>query len=39
MTNDPYETSNVIDKHPEIANKLTILAEKHRNRWWIEKAG
>jgi arylsulfatase A len=38
MTNDPYETTNVIDKHPEIANQLTVLAEKHRDRWWIEKA-
>lgn len=38
MTNDPYETTNVIDEHPEIANQLTRLAEKHRDRWWIEKA-
>ena len=39
MTNDPYETKNVIDKHPEIANQLSVHAEKHRDRWWIEKAG
>jgi arylsulfatase A len=38
MTNDPYETTNVINEHPEIANQLTRLAEKHRDRWWIEKA-
>ena len=38
MQNDPYETSNVIDQHPEIAVQLKAYAEAHRDRWWIEKA-
>ena len=35
--NDPYEATNVIDQHPEIAQKLQAWAESHRNRWWMER--
>ena len=37
MENDPYEATNVIDQHPEIAQKLQAWAESHRNRWWMER--
>ena len=29
MENDPYETTNVIDEYPEVAQELKVLAEKH----------
>lgn len=38
MENDPYETTNVIDQHPEVAKKLQAYAEHHKQLWWIEKA-
>lgn len=34
MKSDPYETTNVIDKNPEIAEKLKKLAEEHKARFW-----
>jgi arylsulfatase A-like enzyme len=34
MENDPYETTNVIDEHPEVAKKLQEIAEAHRRQWW-----
>lgn len=37
MENDPYETTNVIDEYPEVAQELKVLAEKHREMWWVEK--
>jgi len=37
LENDPYETTNVIDQHPEIAQRLQLWAESHRDRWWVEK--
>jgi len=37
MENDPYETANVIDKYPEVAEQLQAFAEQHRQKWWIEK--
>ena len=37
MENDPYETTNVIDEYPEVAQELRALAEKHRDMWWVEK--
>ena len=36
MENDPYETTNVLDKHPEVAAQLQAFAEAHRDEWWIE---
>jgi arylsulfatase A len=39
LATDPYETTNVIDDHPEIATKLQAFAEAHRDRWWVEKQG
>ena len=38
MENDPYETTNVIDKHPEVAKQLQVFAEAHQQKWWIEKS-
>lgn len=38
MENDPYETTNVIDKYPEVAEQLQAFAEQHRQKWWIEKS-
>jgi len=37
MENDPLETTNVIDKHPEIAAKLKAYAEKHRRTFYAKK--
>ncbi len=38
MDRDPYETTNVVDQHPEIADQLKQFAEQHRQKWWIEKS-
>ncbi len=37
MQSDPYETTNVIDKHPEVAAKLLRLAERHRATFYAKK--
>ena len=34
MKNDPYETSNVIDQYPEVAEKLMAFAEMHKNKFF-----
>jgi len=34
MENDPYETSNVIDQYPEVAEKLMTFAEMHKNKFF-----
>jgi arylsulfatase A-like enzyme len=34
---DPYETTNVIDDHLEIAAALQAFAEAHRDKWWVER--
>lgn len=36
MENDPYETTNVILKHPEIAEKLLAYAEVHKKKFFSE---
>ena len=36
MVNDPYETSNVIDKYPDEARKLLGFANEHRERFFPE---
>jgi arylsulfatase A-like enzyme len=37
MENDPCETTNVIEDHPEVAKRLKELAETHRARWFETK--
>ncbi len=37
MVNDPYETTNVIEKHPEIAEKLMAFANKHKAKFFSEE--
>jgi arylsulfatase A-like enzyme len=37
MVSDPYETTNVIDQHPDIAEQLQTYAEQHRQKWWVDK--
>ena len=37
MENDPYETTNVIDKYPEIADELMELAEVHKKKFFTEE--
>ena len=37
MENDPYETTNVIKEHPDVAEQLQAYAEQHRQMWWVEK--
>jgi arylsulfatase A len=36
MQNDPFETTNVIDKYPDVAQRLQDLAEQHRQRFWSD---
>ncbi len=35
MENDPYETTNVIDKYPKVAQRLRKIAEKHKNKFYV----
>ncbi|NOU36913.1 MAG: sulfatase [Kiritimatiellaceae bacterium] len=37
MKNDPYETTNVISRYPEIAERLRVLAEDHRDKFYKKK--
>ena len=34
MANDPYESTNVIQDHPEVAEKLIRMAEAHKARFY-----
>ncbi len=34
MENDPYETTNVLDQHPEVAEHLLQLAEQHKQKFF-----
>jgi arylsulfatase A len=34
MKNDPYETTNVLDKYPNVAARLKTLAEAHREKFY-----
>ena len=34
MENDPYETTNVLDKHPVIAEKMKSYTENHRKKFY-----
>jgi arylsulfatase A-like enzyme len=34
MRNDPYEKVNVIDRYPEIADRLMALAMRHQNKFY-----
>ena len=36
MENDPYETTNVIDKHPEVSEKLFNLAKLHQEKFYSQ---
>jgi len=37
MLKDPYETTNVIDEHPDIARKLKAYAEQHKQKFYTRK--
>ncbi len=37
MENDPYETTNVLDKHPDVAERLKQYAEQHRQKFYARK--
>ncbi|MFV0590851.1 MAG: sulfatase [Draconibacterium sp.] len=34
MENDPYETTNVLDQHPEVVEHLLQLADKHKQKFF-----
>lgn len=36
MESDPYETTNVLAQHPEVAAKLQKLAEQHRQKFYAQ---
>ncbi len=37
MKNDPYETTNVLEKYPDVADRLTKLAEAHRKKYFPDQ--
>ena len=37
MANDPHETTNVLDKYPQVAARLQALAEEHRRAFFAKK--
>jgi len=37
MENDPNETTNVLDKHPDVADRLKQYAEQHKKEFYTEK--
>ena len=37
MKTDPVETTNVLDKYPEIAKKLRTFAERHKEQFYSKK--
>jgi arylsulfatase A-like enzyme len=39
MVNDPYESTNVIDKHPDVAARLKDYAESHRHEFYGQARG
>ena len=34
LAKDPYETTNVIERHPEVASRMTSLARAHQERFY-----
>jgi predicted Zn-dependent protease len=34
MEADPYETTDVLDKHPDVAARLQQYAERHRRQFY-----
>ncbi len=36
MENDPYETTNAVDEHPDVVARLKAFAEAHKKRWFNE---
>ncbi len=34
MEKDPYETTNVLDKYPEVAERMKAIAERHRRTFY-----
>ncbi len=39
MENDPHETTNVLDKYPDVAERLKRYAEEHRQKFYARKQG
>ena len=37
MENDPYETKNVIDAHPDVAQRMRTFAEEHRREFYPDQ--
>ena len=37
MENDPYETTDVLDKYPDVADRLKKYAEEHRQEFYAKK--
>ena len=38
MENDPYETTNVLEKYPDVADRLKKYAEEHRQEFYAQKS-
>lgn len=39
MEEDPYETTNVLEKHPRVASRLRGYAERHRKKFYPKQRG
>jgi arylsulfatase A len=39
MQNDPYETTNVIDQHPDVAQRMQEYARQHKEQFWSDTEG
>jgi len=36
MENDPYETTNVLDKYPQVAERLKRYADQHKKKFYMD---
>ncbi|MCC6265216.1 MAG: sulfatase-like hydrolase/transferase [Bryobacterales bacterium] len=39
MEKDPFETTNVLEKHPKVAARLQAVAERHRQQFFANHSG
>jgi hypothetical protein len=39
MVNDPLETTNMLDRYPEVARRLKDLADQHQRRFYAREQG
>jgi hypothetical protein len=37
MENDPYETKNVLEQHPDVVRRLQGYADEHRRKFYADQ--